>query len=338
MPNMEYSEPAVSGLVSIVIPAYRADPFIGDALRSIARQTYPGWELIVVEDASQGKTEGIVRQFAREHGGRRVVYLRNEKNGGAGFSRNVAFREARGEFVALLDADDRWMDMHLAASMKTIQESQSDLVYSTVVMIEDQTELLLGLWGPDQQELDDFPHGLFSRNYITPSATVMRRSVLSDVGPWKINCICEDLDFWMRCLAVGKKFTYVGGCHVLYRQNRPDSVTKNRCAMQESVARIIEQYIGSVPGARVKTCRNRASRTYARAAKFHYEGNSRQDPSRDLRKIPSLLVKAWQLRPKRVDYLVRAAWQRMVNSLSIPPRQPAGITVSQSGHISPAAS
>jgi glycosyltransferase involved in cell wall biosynthesis len=338
MSALTYSQEAIPGLISIVIPAYRADDFIGEALRTIARQTYTNWELILVEDASQGKTEGIVRQFAGEHPTRRVTYLRNEKNGGAGFSRNVAFREARGEFVALLDADDRWLDTHLAASMKAMQETNADLVYSTVVMIEDQSELLLGLWGPDQEELNDFPHGLFTRNFITPSATVLRRSVLADVGLWKVNCICEDLDFWLRCLAEGKRFAYVGGCHCLYRQNRPDSVTKNRCAMQESVARIIEQYIGSVPGTRVKTCRNRASRTYARAARYHYVGNSRQDPSRDLRRIPTLLVKAWTLRPKRVDYLLRAAWQRLVNSLSLPSPQPTRMTVSQNGHIAQAAS
>ena len=91
MSNVEFPKAASEGLVSIVIPTYRADEYIGQALASISRQEYQHWELIVVEDASQGKTEGIVREFARNHSQHRVLYLRNEKNSGPSHSRNVAF-------------------------------------------------------------------------------------------------------------------------------------------------------------------------------------------------------------------------------------------------------
>lgn len=327
MPKVEFPQPAVSGLVSIVIPTYRADDYIGEAMTTISRQRYTHWELIVVEDASQGKTEGIVRQFAADHPGHRVVYLRNEKNSGPSHSRNVAFREAHGEFIALIDADDRWIDTHLVASLKQLREQEADLVYSTVLMVEDQTEQIVGIWGPTYQELQDFPLGLFTRNFITPSATVMRRSVIADVGLWATNLrLCEDLDYWLRCQTAGKKFGYVRGCHCHYRQNRPEAATKNKCAVQESVARVAERYLG-VPGARETTCRNRLSRTYARAARFHEKGDSR-DPSRDVRKIPVLLMKGWKLRPKRVDYLVRAAWWSLMNVFSKPAPPPAQLPVS----------
>src|SRR5687767_2287611 len=128
MPKVEYQRSPTSGLVTIVIPTYRADDYIGQALRSISEQSYCDWELIVVEDASQGKTEGIVKQFAADHPQHRVVYLRNEKNSGPSHSRNVAFQQARGEFIALLDADDRWLATHLTASIQQLRESEADLV------------------------------------------------------------------------------------------------------------------------------------------------------------------------------------------------------------------
>lgn len=328
MPKVEYQRGPTSGLVTIVIPTYRADDYIGQALRSISEQSYCDWELIVVEDASQGKTEGIVRQFAADHPQHRVVYLRNERNSGPSHSRNVAFQQARGEYIALLDADDRWLATHLAASVQQLRESEADLVYSTVVLIEDGTEQLLGLWGPEKWERDEFPHALFMRNSITPSATVLRRSVISDVGFWATNLrLCEDLDYWLQCLAKGKRFGYVRGCHCLYRQNRAEAATKNKCAVQEGVARVVERYIG-LPGTREKTCRNRASRAYARAASNHKKGDPSQDPSCNPRKIPELLIKAWKLRPARVDYLVKAAWRSFINSLSKPAPPTAQLPVS----------
>ena len=115
-----YSQEATPGLVTVVIPAYRADDCLGEALAAIDGQTYSNWEVIVVEDASQGMTQAIVQDFAKEHPQHRVAYFRNEKNRGPSHTRNVAFQEARGEFIALLDADDRWFQTHLAANVQAV--------------------------------------------------------------------------------------------------------------------------------------------------------------------------------------------------------------------------
>jgi glycosyltransferase involved in cell wall biosynthesis len=306
MSAVNYSQDATPGLVTVVIPAYRADDCIGEALAAVDRQTYANWEVIVVEDASRGTTQAIVENFAGQHPQHRVVYFRNENNSGPSHTRNVAFQQARGEFIALLDADDSWFQTHLAATLKALREQQVDLAYSSVVMIEDGSDFLLGLWGPQQDDVDDFPHGLFKRNFITPSATVLRRSVIADVGLWATNLrLCEDLDYWLRCLTEGKKFGYVGGCHVLYRQNRPEAATRNRCALQEAFAGVVERY-PNLPGTRKRTCRNLASKAWASAARGHYQSDRRKDPSANPAKTPSLLLKAWKLRPKRVDHLIRA--------------------------------
>lgn len=306
MSTVTFSQDATPGLVTVVIPAYRADDCIGQALAAIAGQTYANWEVVVVEDASRGTTQAIVEDFARQQPLRRVVYARNEHNRGPSHTRNVAFQQARGEFIALLDADDSWFPTHLAATLKVLREQQVDLAYSSVVMIEDGTDFLLGLWGPEQDDLDDFPHGLFRRNFITPSATVLKRSVIADVGLWATDLrLCEDLDYWLRCLTEGKKFGYVGGCHVLYRQNRPEAATRNRCALQEAFAAVVERY-PNLPGTRKATCRNLVSRAWASAARGHYQSDRRKDASANPEKTPSLLLKAWKLRPKRVDHLIRA--------------------------------
>ena len=97
MDAMTFEKPEVQRLVSVVIPTYRGERFIGEALKSIAAQTYRNWEVIVVEDGSTGPTESIVRRFARKHLWHRVTYRRSEQNLGPSATRNTAFRLARGE-------------------------------------------------------------------------------------------------------------------------------------------------------------------------------------------------------------------------------------------------
>lgn len=313
MATISFVRKPTEGLVSIVIPTYCAERFIGETLATVSRQTYTNWEVIVVEDASCGATQQIVEDFARQHPSHRVEYSRNDQNCGPSHSRNVAFATAGGEFVALLDSDDRWLPDHLSASVEALEKSGKDIAYSSVVFIDDQTELLLGIWGPSPYDLTDFPKGLFRRNFITPSATVLRRQVLADVGTWDTQLrYCEDLEYWLRCLAAGKTFQRVGGCHCLYRRNHAGTATNKNCAVREAFAQVIERYIG-LPGLREEDCRRFASMAYRLAAHLHATTNPLWDPSADPSRAASLIMQAWRLRPKHLDYLWKAARFSLAN-------------------------
>lgn len=90
-------------LVSVVMPAYKVEPYIAQAIESVLAQTMPDWELIIVDDCSPDKTAQVVEQYL---GDSRIKFLRNERNLGAAGSRNRALEVAQGEWIALLDADD----------------------------------------------------------------------------------------------------------------------------------------------------------------------------------------------------------------------------------------
>ena len=302
MATIAFVDDEVKGLVSVVTPVYRGEKYIAETLATLSAQTYRDWELIVVEDASRDATEEIVAEFARRHPSHRVAFSRNERNSGPSYSRNVAFAQARGEFIALLDADDRWFPDHLSVSIGALESTGRDVAYSSVVMFEDETELLLGIWGPTEHDLTDFPHRLFLYNSITPSATVLRRQVLADVGPWNVEFrYCEDLEYWLRCIDSGKQFQYVGGCHCLYRKNHANAATNKRCALQEAFAEVTARFV-QLRGAREKTCRRFAAKAYLLAADLHLHADPRLDVSADPRRAASLVTKAWRLRPRRVGY------------------------------------
>jgi glycosyltransferase involved in cell wall biosynthesis len=323
MAGMSFARSEIKDLVSVIIPTYRAERFIGNALASVAQQAYPHWEVIVVEDASCDGTQQIVEDFARRHGTHRVDFSRNERNSGPSQSRNVAFARADGEFIALLDADDRWLPEHLSNSVHALQTSKKDIVYSAVVMIEHKTELLLGIYGPEANDLADFPRGLLRRNFITPSATVLRRNVLADVGPWNTEFrYCEDLEFWLRSVEAGKQFHYIGGCHCLYAKNHPDAATQNQCAVHEALAEVVGRFI-RLPNVSEEVCRRYAAKALRRAADFHLASDPLLDRSADPSRAAALLLKAWRLQPRKVNYLLRIAKIRAAGLIGRRPRHAA---------------
>lgn len=112
--------------VSIVIPAYNAQSYIGSAIRSAQAQTMSNLEIIVVDDASTDGTAAIVQEFSGAD--RRVRYARMEKNSGPAASRNCGLRLARGEWIALLDADDRFHPNRLEALLTLARTSGAEIV------------------------------------------------------------------------------------------------------------------------------------------------------------------------------------------------------------------
>lgn len=108
----------MSDLVSIVMPAYNDEAYVGASVRTVLAQTHRNWELLFVDDASVDRTAGIVESFRDT----RIRLFRNEKNQGAALSRNRALREAKGKWIAFLDADDWWHPEKLERQLRFMRE------------------------------------------------------------------------------------------------------------------------------------------------------------------------------------------------------------------------
>lgn len=96
-------------IVSIIIPAYNAEKYIKDTISSVLNQTYPYFEIIVVDDASSDNTAEVVMSIKDE----RVRLLRHKENMGPGGARNTGIEAAQGTWFAELDADDQWLPTRL---------------------------------------------------------------------------------------------------------------------------------------------------------------------------------------------------------------------------------
>lgn len=106
----------MSDLVSCIVAVFNGEKFLKDAIDSILEQSYQPIEVIVIDDGSTDGTAAIVESY-----GKRVRY-KYQDNAGPGAARNLGIRLAEGEFVAFLDADDRWHPEKLALQMARFQE------------------------------------------------------------------------------------------------------------------------------------------------------------------------------------------------------------------------
>src|SRR5690242_21639427 len=109
-------------LVSIIMPAYRVAAYISRALDSILAQTFTDYEIIVVNDGSPD-TEELEQVLAPY--GERIVYIK-QANAGPSGARNTAIRQARGAWLAFLDADDYWEPNFLARQMAFFDQHRSE--------------------------------------------------------------------------------------------------------------------------------------------------------------------------------------------------------------------
>ena len=111
--------------VSVILPFYNESRLIRGAIESVRQQTFPAWELLLVDDGSTDESARVADECASED--ERVIVLRHRggENRGIAASRNLGLRHASGRFVAMLDADDRWTLDHLAHDVAILEARPS---------------------------------------------------------------------------------------------------------------------------------------------------------------------------------------------------------------------
>jgi glycosyltransferase involved in cell wall biosynthesis len=129
----------VEPLVSVVIPTYNRANEIGPTLESIIAQTYPQWEAIIVDDGSTDNTAEVVNQFIAKDA--RIHFIRHEHNRGGQAARNTGIKAAKGEWIAFLDSDDRWLPESLSLRLAVAEREDVSVVHSAGYLQKEGEEL-----------------------------------------------------------------------------------------------------------------------------------------------------------------------------------------------------
>lgn len=213
-------------LVSIIMPSYNTANYIAASIQSVLDQTYPNWELLLVDDCSTDDTDAVVAPFLSDA---RIRYLKNEQNSGAAISRNRALREAKGRWIAFLDSDDLWYPTKLEAQLRFMQEHGYHFSYTNYEEINEagaQTGVLVS--GPKRITKT----GMY--DFCWPGClTVMYDA--DKVGLVQIADIRKNNDYAMWLKVCQKADCYLlDTCLAQYRRGRTGSISSHHIAAMVS--------------------------------------------------------------------------------------------------------
>lgn len=202
-------------LVSVVMPAYNAAPYLRAAVASVQAQTHRDWELIIVDDCSPDDTYTIAEGLAKEDS--RIRPFRNPRNSGAAATRNYGVSQSRGAYVAFLDSDDTWRPEKLERQLARLRSAGADLCYTSYALVSENGERCRGDY--IVPETVDYP-ALLKENVIGCS-TILLTAELAHRFPFEQEFYHEDYVLWLKMLRAGA--VAVGCTQVLtswcYREN-----------------------------------------------------------------------------------------------------------------------
>lgn len=127
-------------LVSIIMPAYNCEDFIGTTLDSVLNQTYKNWEVIVIDDCSSDNTVTVVQEYTKIDS--RIKYYKLQKNSGAAVARNKAVDFAKGKYMAFLDSDDIWFPEKLTKQVGFMKNNRYSFTCTSYTKIDEEGNYL----------------------------------------------------------------------------------------------------------------------------------------------------------------------------------------------------
>ena len=274
-------------LFSVLMSTYNRADRLPLAIRSIVRQEYPHWELILVNDGGED-----VSRIAKSFLSKRITLVNLKKNKGKSAAINEAFRHAKGEFIAYLDDDDQWLPHHLQTHLDYYAENPTAMFTHSdthrVVLERDrygnEKEASRNLLYSGQVEFRDF----ITRNRITWLSVVHRRECFASAGGLDERLrVLVDFDLWRR-MAARYAFHHIPehtGDYFIHRQvdgQMTGLVRKDPLAFQYANVLIqrkaVPPELARLHGDKLSATRQKTYADFltARAEQFKAQGNERR--------------------------------------------------------------
>lgn len=194
--------------VSVLMPTWNRAQLLARAIKSVQRQTFTDWELVVINDASTDSTRALLDDLAKKDD--RIRPIHNEKNNYPDISKNLndGMAAARGRYIARLDDDDYWCDDGKLAAQAEFLDAHPDHVLvggGTIVIDENDRERFRYFKLETDEQIRD--KALFA-NPFTHSTVMFRRDIAQKVGGYGNYGNVEDWDLWLRMGTRGKFYNF----------------------------------------------------------------------------------------------------------------------------------
>lgn len=228
-------ETFVMELISVIVPVYNVEKYIRETIECVLAQTYPHWELLLVEDGSTDRSVDVIEGIIAQRQEARIRLIRQPSNLGAAMARNRGVREAKGRYIAYLDADDLWVPEKLERELAFMKEKEAAFVFTGYEFADEN--------GQGTGKVVHVPEKLEYRQALS-NTTIFTTTVMFDTARIEKEKLMmpqvksEDTALWWQVLRAG--YTAWGLDENLVRYRRPGkSLSSNKL---EALRRIWNLY------------------------------------------------------------------------------------------------
>ena len=234
----------MESLISVIIPVYNTESYIGICLESLVKQTYTNFEVLMIDDGSTDNSGRICQEYTESDS--RFHYYRKE-NGGVSSARNLGIEYSRGDYLTFVDSDDWVEEDYLEVLYSALVSESASVSISTYkrFSMEDNTWYVHSFQrGYEKRvfnylelmnefiDLDSFDH-----SYRFVSGKLVRRDILGDIRFNTLTILGEDMEFWFKIYLISPKSVYINRDSYVYRiaegPTRHFSLLNIRCDLQQ---------------------------------------------------------------------------------------------------------
>jgi glycosyltransferase involved in cell wall biosynthesis len=241
---MDASAPGLKATrVSVIMLTYNRAGTIGTALESVRSQTFADWECIVIDDGSTDETQEVVEGISDP----RIRYVRHEENAGVIARRNEAFSLARGEYVACLDSDDRWIDASKLEQQVAFLDTHPEaaVVGTQAVLLRSEARATTAYPTEDAA----IRRALLFKNVFVNSSCLIRKAAIPGHPYRPEDYLAEDYGLWLRLGEVGK-LANLPDAMTEYAVNQAGQMQRNLLRATRQSLAVIRRYRDAYPGYR----------------------------------------------------------------------------------------
>jgi teichuronic acid biosynthesis glycosyltransferase TuaG len=192
--------------IDIILPVFNSKKFILKTLQSIFQQSYKNWRLIIVDDASNDGTLELIKNFINNNLiKKKIILIKNKKNKGQAFSRNIALKKSKSPYVAFIDSDDIWEKNKLKKQINFMLKYNYAFTYSNYKTIK--KDLIKIIHVPPFFNLKNF----IKNTSIATSTMIIKKNIINKIFFPNLR-LCED--YYFKCQIL--KFNYAYRCPSVY--------------------------------------------------------------------------------------------------------------------------
>jgi len=202
-------------LISVIMPVYNSEKYLSLAIESVLNQTIKDLEFLIIDDCSTDSSVEIIKKFMKKD--KRIkLFKTNENSGGCTKPINVGLKNAKGKFIARMDADDLSNKNRFELQLESLKESKADISSTNLDFIDEKGKVFL----KRKYDLSDFSNLIQIESPIAHGTILAKKSVFDKYGLFDEKFkTSQDYDMWLRLWSRGVKFILCDRILYSYRQH-----------------------------------------------------------------------------------------------------------------------